>query len=122
MAGFKAIKEVLGNFRGKVFYDEPISRHTSFCVGGPADALVIIEDEDQLAQVVGVLSRGGKKYLPVGNLTNIIVRDGGYRGVILLMKGLRKYAANKRRMAAIISEQRPVPLYQNWWGQHCKTN
>ena len=90
MAGNNAIKEVLGNFTNKVFYDEPMSSHTSLCVGGRADALVMIEDEDQLTQIVGGLSGGKINYLPVGNLTNIIVRDGGYRGVILLMKGLKE--------------------------------
>jgi UDP-N-acetylmuramate dehydrogenase len=88
MAGNNAIKEVLGKFKGKVLFDEPMSCHTSLCVGGRADALVMIEDEDQLTQIVGGLSEGKINYLPVGNLTNIIVRDGGYRGVILLMKGL----------------------------------
>lgn len=74
----------------KVLYDEPMSRHASLCVGGKAEALVIIENEEQLIGIVKKLIAQKIAYLPAGNLTNIIVRDGGYRGAILLMKGLKK--------------------------------
>ena len=84
------IEKVLGNFQAEIFYDEQMSRHTSLRVGGPADALVAIKDEDQLAAVVGGLKKLKINYQVLGNLTNVIVRDGGYRGVILLMKGLNK--------------------------------
>jgi UDP-N-acetylmuramate dehydrogenase len=89
MTGKKKIQEILGS-GGKIFYDEPMSRRTSFQVGGNADALVIIESEDQLMQIVQRLTKAEINYLPVGNLTNIIVRDGGYRGAILLMNGLKE--------------------------------
>ena len=94
MAGKKKIQEILGG-GGKIFYDEPMSRHTSLRVGGNADALVIIESEDQLAQMVQRLKKAKINYLPVGNLTNIIVRDGGYRGAILLMSGLKEINCRK---------------------------
>jgi UDP-N-acetylmuramate dehydrogenase len=94
MAGKKKIQEILGG-GGKIFYDEPMSRHTSLRVGGNADALVIIESEDQLAQMVKRLKKAKINYLPVGNLTNIIVRDGGYRGAILLMSGLKEINCRK---------------------------
>jgi UDP-N-acetylmuramate dehydrogenase len=89
MAGKKEIQEILGS-EGKILYGEPMSRHTSLHVGGNADALVIIESEDQLVQIVQRLEKAKINYLPVGNLTNIIVRDGGYRGAILLMGGLKE--------------------------------
>ena len=73
---------------GKILYDEPMSRYTSLLVGGNADALVFIESEDQLVQIVRRLKEKKINFLPVGNMTNIIVRDGGYHGAILLMKGL----------------------------------
>lgn len=90
MAGKREIAEVLGGVRGKILYNEPMSQHTSMKVGGNADALVVIESENQLAQIVGILESARINYRPVGNLTNIIVRDGGYRGAILLMSGLNK--------------------------------
>ncbi len=91
MAVENNIKETLKDITSaKILYDEPMSRHASLCVGGKADALVMIENEEQLIGIVKRLIAKKSDYLPTGNLTNIIVRDGGYRGAILLMKGLKK--------------------------------
>jgi UDP-N-acetylmuramate dehydrogenase len=90
MADKNDIQKVLGDVGGQILFDEPMSRHTSLRVGGNADALVIIENEDQLTQIVWRLRQARINYLPAGNLTNIIVLDGGYRGVILLMSGLQE--------------------------------
>jgi UDP-N-acetylmuramate dehydrogenase len=91
MAGKNEIKEALGNvIAGKILYDEPMSRHTSLNVGGNADALVSIKSEDQLIGVVRRLREKKINFFPAGNLTNIIVRDGGYRGAILLMTGMKE--------------------------------
>jgi UDP-N-acetylmuramate dehydrogenase len=97
MAGRNEIKEVLSNFKGEIFYDEQMSRHTSLCVGGPVDALVVIENEDQLAAIVEDLRKQKINYQALGNLTNVIVRDGGYRGVIILMKGLNKISCERMK-------------------------
>jgi UDP-N-acetylmuramate dehydrogenase len=91
MAGKNEIKEALGNvIAGKILYDEPMSRHTSLNVGGNTDALVLIKNEDQLTGVVRRLREKKINFFPAGNLTNIIVRDGGYRGAILLMTGMKE--------------------------------
>ena len=91
MAGKNEIKEALRNvIAGKILYDEPMSRHTSLNVGGNADALVLIKSEDQLVEVVRRLREKKINFFPAGNLTNIIVRDGGYRGAILLMTGMKE--------------------------------
>jgi UDP-N-acetylmuramate dehydrogenase len=91
MAGKNEIKEALRNvIAGKILYDEPMSRHTSLNVGGNAGALVLIKSEDQLVEVVRRLREKKINYFPAGNLTNIIVRDGGYRGAILLMTGMKE--------------------------------
>jgi UDP-N-acetylmuramate dehydrogenase len=91
MAGKNEIKEILENIHtGKILYDEPMFRHTSLSVGGSADALVMIENEDQLMEVVTRLEKEKIKYFPAGNLTNVIVRDGGYRGAILLLTSMKE--------------------------------
>jgi UDP-N-acetylmuramate dehydrogenase len=85
----KIIKEALNDVvKLKILFNEPMSHYASFSAGGNADALVIIENEDQLIDVVTRLKKVKIDFLPVGNITNIIVRDGGYRGAILLMKDL----------------------------------
>jgi len=91
MAGRNEMKEILGDITaGKILYDEPISCHASMAVGGKADALVMIENEDQLARIVRILRGKKKNFFTAGNLTNVIVRDGGYRGAILVMTGMKE--------------------------------
>src|SRR5664280_395694 len=91
MADKSEIQEALGDIvAGKILYDEPMSRHASLCVGGSAGALVFVENEKELIAIVRRLKERKINFIPVGNLTNIIVRDGGYRGAILLMKGLKE--------------------------------
>lgn len=91
MSAENDMKEILGNRAfGKILYDEPMSRHTSLAVGGKTDALVFIENEDQLVRTVERLREKKKNFFTAGNLTNVIVRDGGYRGAILLLTGLKE--------------------------------
>lgn len=77
------------SLRGEVKFGEPMSNHTSFSVGGPADAFVIPEDFDD---VISVLRYSSKMHLPVyviGGGTNLLVGDLGLRGIALKIgKGL----------------------------------
>ena len=85
------IKEALaGIATGKILYDEPMLRYTSLCVGGNSGALVFVESEKELIEIVRRFRERKINFIPVGNLTNIIVRDGGYKGAILVMKGLNE--------------------------------
>lgn len=72
-----------------VKFDEPLSRHTRMRVGGPADALVEVRDEDELGGLVRVCRRGAIPILPLGGGANLIVRDGGWRGVAVRLCGDR---------------------------------
>jgi len=91
MASKSEISEALADIASvKILYDEPMSGYTSLCVGGNAGALVFIDSEKQLIEIVRSLRERRINFIPVGNLTNIIVRDGGYKGAILAMKGLKE--------------------------------
>lgn len=64
-------------------FDEPMSRHTTFKIGGPCDVMVIPENIDDIRNIV-LLCRGEDIPLTVmGNGSNMLVRDGGIRGVVL---------------------------------------
>ena len=65
--------------------NEPMSRHTTFRVGGPADVLVTPEAE-KLAAVTGACREAGEPYYIVGNGSNLLVGDGGIRGVVILTR------------------------------------
>lgn len=63
---------------------EPMSRHTTFRVGGPADVLVQPQGE-QLAQVIRLCGQQDVPYYIVGNGSNLLVGDGGIRGLVIEM-------------------------------------
>lgn len=72
---------------GRLFENEPMSRHTSFRIGGPAALLVQINNEDELAAVLGLLSDEGVEHMLVGNGSNLLVSDDGYPGVVIKLGG-----------------------------------
>lgn len=80
--------ELRQRMSGEILFDEPAGRHTSIGVGGPIDALLFPEDEEELTNVIGYLRRRQVPFLPVGNWTNLIVRDGGFRGALISLAHL----------------------------------
>jgi UDP-N-acetylmuramate dehydrogenase len=80
------LRAAFSGFRGRVSYDAPLAPYTWFRVGGPADALASPADEDDLARLLAALPRA----IPVtviGLGSNLIVRDGGVRGVVIRLGG-----------------------------------
>ena len=73
---------------GEIRFDEPADRHTSIGVGGRIDALVFPKDVSEMAETIAFLRARRIPFLPVGNWTNLIVRGGGYRGVLISLTGL----------------------------------
>ena len=71
----------INNLRGEIKRNEPLSRHTSFGIGGPADMLVYPADRDDLINLFKEVKRQGLPYFILGSGTNLLVRDGGFRGV-----------------------------------------
>lgn len=62
---------------------EPLAGHTTFRIGGPADCFIRIESEDQLIRVRTYLKLVGIPVFVIGNGSNLLVSDEGFRGVIL---------------------------------------
>lgn len=91
---------------GKVLFDECMDRHTSIGVGGRADALVFPESVAEMGKLVAVMRAESIPVFFVGNGTNLIVRDEGFRGVIISTKGLRavRIEARGKHRAAILAE------------------
>jgi UDP-N-acetylmuramate dehydrogenase len=71
---------------GRVRYDEPMSLHTSFRVGGPAEAFVEVKSADELVALVSGLAVKDAPYHVVGGGTNLIVTDAGISGVVICLK------------------------------------
>lgn len=77
----QALSALMGS--GQVFYDEPMSRHTTFRVGGPADVLAFPTTEAELAAALSLAHEWTIPALVIGNGSNLLVRDGGIRGLVL---------------------------------------
>jgi UDP-N-acetylmuramate dehydrogenase len=63
--------------------DEPLSRHTTIGIGGPADAYVAAASASQLGDVLRVCAEAGVPVFMLGSGSNIVVEDGGIRGVVV---------------------------------------
>lgn len=64
-------------------FNEPMSRHTTFRIGGEADALIKVTSTEQLKKLVLQLKEKEIPFYVIGNGSNLLVSDAGYRGVIL---------------------------------------
>lgn len=71
----------------RVLRDEPMSRHTSFRIGGPAAAFVTVNDEEELSSVMKTVSGSGTEYMIIGNGSNLLVSDEGYPGIMIKLGG-----------------------------------
>ena len=79
-----------GKVRGEVLTNEPLARHTSLRVGGPADLFITPADLADLQALLALLSAAGTPWLVIGGGCNLLVRDGGFRGAVISLKGLAR--------------------------------
>jgi UDP-N-acetylmuramate dehydrogenase len=78
--------EIIGTvFEGELLENEPLARHTSLRVGGPADIFAVPRDIRDLQRLVKTLIELQIPWLVIGGGYNLLVRDGGFRGVVLLL-------------------------------------
>ncbi len=79
---------------GKVHFDIPMKDYTSFKVGGVADCLVFPQDLEELTRLLNLIGDRNLPYLVIGRGTNLLVRDGGVRGLLIsLSRGFREMEA-----------------------------
>lgn len=83
------LNSVLPGLKGVVLFDEPMSRHTSFRIGGPAEVLVFPGDEEELSRIVRLVRTKKMPLFILGEGTNLLVRDKGISGIVVsLTSGL----------------------------------
>ena len=68
--------ELLGKIeKERIYLNEPMSKHTSFKIGGPADIFVKVNDIDELKFVISVSRKNNIPITIVGNGSNLLVKD-----------------------------------------------
>lgn len=87
----EAIRSLIrSQVRGEVLESEPLSRHTSLKVGGAADLFALPADLADLRGLVSLLAEKGIPRMVIGGGYNLLVRDGGFRGVAISLRGLAR--------------------------------
>lgn len=66
-----------------VLRDEPMKKHTTFRIGGPADYFVTVQSKDEIREILLLCKREQIPYYILGNGSNLLVGDKGYRGVVI---------------------------------------
>ncbi|WP_373897546.1 UDP-N-acetylmuramate dehydrogenase [Haloimpatiens sp. FM7315] len=95
-----------------VLIDEPMKKHTSFKVGGPSDVLVTPESLSDIVDVIKLCRKEKVPYCIIGNGSNILVKDGGIRGVVIKTSKLNnikidgaKVTAESGAMLSVVSKK-----------------
>lgn len=71
------------DLEGRILHNEPLWRHTSYRIGGPADFYVGVKNEEQLCGWVKLAREFEEPYLIIGKGTNLLVADKGFRGLVI---------------------------------------
>lgn len=80
----------INKFHGRLLFNVPMSDYTSFSVGGMADVMACPMDEDDLRELLHFAECKGFPVYVLGAGTNLLVKDGGIRGIVLnLSEGFR---------------------------------
>ena len=78
---YRHLKEIINE--KNILIDEPMKRHTTFRIGGPADYFIMPEGIKEVKDVVTLCRQEKMPYYIMGNGSNLLVGDKGYRGVII---------------------------------------
>lgn len=86
---------------GKILINEEMKNHTTFKIGGPVDLMVIPETEEQVKEAVSICRAEKLPYLIMGNGSNLLIKDGGIRGVVIkLNDGFNKIEVEGNKIYA----------------------
>ncbi len=89
MAWYTALDKTVGDYLPDLTWvcDEPMAKHTSFRIGGPARRMAFPDTREQLVVLMGFLQEAGIRPLLIGNGTNLLVSDEGLDTVVINTSG-----------------------------------
>ena len=96
-------------FHGRMLENEPLSRYTTWRIGGPARYLLQPADVDDIVRGLEMARERGLPWLVLGLGSNVLVKDGGFPGMVIRMgKGLDKF--EMKGATAIVGAGMPTPI------------
>lgn len=87
MTEHKVIAEAIEKLGCDVLVNEPMKGHTTFRIGGEADIFAVVHDMEQLTGLLALAKERGVRCRVIGNGSNMLVSDGGLRGIIAKLEG-----------------------------------
>ena len=82
-----------------ILFDEPMSRHTTFRVGGAAKCLIKVNNKEKMKKLIPYLHMTGQNFFILGNGSNLLVGDKGYSGILVkLGEGMESVTVEGERM------------------------
>jgi len=94
------IEEFLPSINCNYKCNEPLSKHTTLCIGGSADYFVEVATEDQLVSLLKFIKENNVKFFVIGGGSNILFSDEGFRGMVIKLSGdFCKYEIDKNMVA-----------------------
>jgi UDP-N-acetylmuramate dehydrogenase len=96
-------------FRGKLLENEPLARYTTWRIGGPARYLVLPAETEDVARALELAQDRGLPWVILGLGSNLLVKDGGFPGVVIrLGKGIDRF--EMKGATAIVGAGMPTPI------------
>ena len=92
-----------------ILKNEPMSKHTSLKIGGNADYFITIKTIEELKKVLDLINKNNIKLTIIGNGTNLLVKDGGIRGVVIKLD-LKDFKIKKSANEILITVESGMTL------------
>lgn len=77
--------DLINELKCEYALDEPMSRHTTFKIGGPAKIAVYPQNEEQIARIVRCANENGIRLIAIGNGSNLLVADEGIDACVMIL-------------------------------------
>ena len=95
------IKKIENDSSSLYLVDEPLKKHTTYGIGGPADLMVFPNNKEDLIRVIEIINENNMQLTILGSGSNILVSDNGIRGVVIsLKKSLKEVNVNENILYA----------------------
>ena len=93
---YKNLIDISKKLSCTVLLNESMKKHTSFKIGGDADVFIYVNNIESLKIILGLITTENIPYFIIGNGTNLLVSDDGFRGIVVnLQHGLKNIEINK---------------------------